>query len=133
MFSMKSTLVAFASGLVMFAVASCGQLEAPTSSGDISYGAKSTVSKGGSNKKKNDTATVVSGTGVVRQLPNTMIPGTYFYGIELADGTRYEVVNFPSGAFVDGQTVNFSGYLLTTWTSTNNYGQGLLLSAISAA
>jgi hypothetical protein len=120
----RSSILVLAFGAVSFAIASCGQVESPVGAGDVSFGGKTTT------KTKTTTTTTVSGTGVAHYM--TDANGIPYYGIETAAGVRYEVLNFPSGAFTDGQTVNFSGWLMTSYTSSNNYGQALMLSAISA-
>jgi hypothetical protein len=125
MFMLKrSSILVLAFGAVSFAIASCGQVESPVASSDLSHGGKST-------KTKTTTSTTVSGTGVAHYMVDAN--GVPYYGIETAAGVRYEVLNFPSGAFTDGQTVNFSGWIMTSYTSSNNYGQALMLSAISAS
>lgn len=121
--SKKSTFLVLAFGLVAFTVASCGPVQSPVDAGDASFGAKPA--------KTTNTSTIVSGTGVVRVMTNAS--GLKYYGIETATGVRYEVLNFPSGAFTDGQTVKFTGYLVSGYTMGNSYGQALMLSAISAA
>jgi hypothetical protein len=124
----RNSILALALGFVTFAVASCGTIENPIESGDAIHGAKSAKSGG---PKKGTTAPSVSGTGVVRVLVNAN--GLTYYGIETAAGVRYEVLNFPSSLFVDGQTVNFSAFVLTDYTMGNGYGQAILLSSIVAA
>ncbi|HET6512905.1 MAG TPA: hypothetical protein VFH43_11975, partial [Candidatus Kapabacteria bacterium] len=121
----KNSILALALGVASFTVASCGSVESPVDAGDASFGAKktTTTAKGGG-KKGNTTAPIVSGTGYVRVM--TDANGLNYYGIELADGTRYEVLNFPSGAFVDGQLVNFSGWVQTDYTMGHNYGTALI-------
>jgi hypothetical protein len=132
MFKTSSILVV-AFGFVSFTIASCGPVNGPVDASDVAFGGKPTTTKvGKGGGKKNDTTTpTVSGTGVAHFMTDEF--GNAFYGIETADGTRYEVLNFPSGAFADGQTVNFTGYLVSGYTMTNDYGQALLLSAITAA
>jgi hypothetical protein len=118
----KSSFLALALGVVVFCVSSCGQNQSPVDASDASFGGKPT--------KTTNTSTVISGTGVVHVMTNAS--GLKYYGIETAAGVRYEVLNFPSGAFADGQTVKFTGYLVSGYTMGNNYGQPLMLSAISA-
>jgi hypothetical protein len=128
---MRITKLLLALGLLSFGMASCSTMDSPVASSEAVMGLKATTTKSNS-KKTGTTAQVVSGTGTVHKFASTSFPGTYYYGIETDAGVRYEAVNFPSGAFTDGQRVNFSGYLVTAAT-TNNYGQAIVLSAITAA
>jgi hypothetical protein len=109
-------------------------MDSSVEASDPSFGGKPTTSMKGAGKggkKNNDTLATVSGTGTVHIMQDEF--GNTFHGIETADGTRYEVVNFPTGIFSEGQSVNFTAYILAGYAMVNGYGQPIMLSAISAA
>ena len=111
-------------GLLSFGVASCDIVD-PWDPGNGGNG-------GGNGGGGCDTVVVdeqmVSGTGTLRLVTSTN--GDAFFGIESADGKRYEPTNLYTDQFGDGQKIRFSGYLLKDWGSINNYGELIELTEI---